>query len=411
MRLPMIDTRLPRPVQTLQLGGLCNAFGNGLVLPFTLIYLHNVRGISLSLAGLVLATNAAVALVAGPVSGPLVDRLGGRAVLAFALVLLAIGFGAFPFVHEPSQAFAAAIVTGAGNCFFWPAQSTLLVGHTPPDLRHITFAMQRVVMNLGIGLGALVGGLIASTAHPSSFTVLFTVDALTFVVYLGVLLAFVPSPQIAGPAAGETAGRYVDVLRNGAFMRVIGLNALLIVAGFSGFELLPAYAKNEAGVSEGAIGVVFFVNTVVIVLSQLPISRLSEGRRRTRMLALLGVTWACSWLLVPIAGIWLSGLTAALLIGAAMALFAVGVCLHGAVQGPLVADLAEPRLYGRYMALSALSWSVGFAIGPAIGGPVLDAWPTGVWVGAAALCLIGAALALALEGSLPVSVRRNPVAA
>ena len=129
------------------------------------------------------------------------------------------------------------------------------------------------------------------------------------------------------------------------------------------------------------------------------------------MLALLGVTWACSWLLVPIAGIWLSGLTAALLIGAAMALFAVGECLHGAVQGPLVADLAEPRLYGRYMALSALSWSVGFAIGPAIGGPVLDAWPTGVWVGAAALCLIGAALALALEGSLPVSVRRNPVAA
>jgi MFS family permease len=410
VRLAIIDTRLPRSVQTLQLGGLCNAFGNGIVLPFTLIYLHNVRGISLSVAGLVIGTNAAVALVAGPVSGPLVDRLGGRRVLGCALVLLAVGFGAYPFVHEPWQAFAASVVTGLGNGFFWPAQSTLLVGLTPPELRHITFAMQRVVMNLGIGLGALVGGLIASTAHPSSFTVLFAVDAITFVVYLGVLFAFVPAPDLSAGRGDAKAGRYIDVLRNGAFMRLICLNALFIVGGFSGFELLPAYAKNEAGVSEGAIGAVFFVNTLVIVLAQLRISRLSEGRRRTRVLALLGVTWACSWLLVPVAGLWLAGLAAAVLIGGAMALFAVGECLHGAVQGPLVADLAEPRLYGRYMALSALSWSVGFAIGPAIGGVVLQAWPTGVWLGAAGLCLLAGALALLLEPALPANARRTPIA-
>jgi MFS family permease len=163
--------------------------------------------------------------------------------------------------------------------------------------------------------------------------------------------------------------------------------------------------------SEGAIGGVFFVNTAVIVLAQLGISRMSEGRRRTRMLALLGLTWAVSWLLVPVAGLWLGGLAAAVLIGGAMALFAVGECLHGAVQGPLVADLAEPQLYGRYMALSALSWSVGFAIGPAVGGAVLQAWPTGVWLGAAALCLVGSALALLLEPALPASARRTPVAA
>jgi MFS family permease len=411
MRFAIIDTRLPRPVQTLQLGGLCNAFGNGLVLPFILIYLHNVRGISLSIAGLVLATNAAVALVAGPVSGPLVDRVGGRGVLAAALVLLSIGFAAYPFVHEPWQAFAAATVTGIGNGFFWPAQSTLLVGLTPAELRHVTFAMQRVVMNLGIGLGALAGGLIASTDRPTSFTVLFAIDAATFIVYLAILFAFVPAPDL-GPRHPEgRAGRYLDVLRNGAFMRVIGLNALFIFAGFSGFELLPAYAKNEAGIGEGAIGVVFFVNTVVIVLAQLPVSRMSEGRRRTRVLALLGLTWAASWLLVPVAGLWLAGLAAALLIGAAMALFAVGECLHGAVQGPLVADLAEPRLYGRYMALSALSWSVGFALGPALGGAVLDGWPTAVWLGAAALCLLGSSLALALEPSLPQRARRTPAAA
>ncbi len=410
MRLPIYDSRLPRPVLTLQLGGLCNAFGNGIVLPFTLIYLHNVRGMSLSVAGLVLATNATVAMVSTPVGGRLVDRFAGRSILATALVLFSVGFAAYPFVHEPWQAFAAATVTGLGSGLFWPAQSTLLVELTPPDLRHITFGMQRVMMNLGIGLGALVGGLIATTDHPTSFTVLFAVDAVTFLLYLGVLYAFVPSPKRAPRSADEVPGRYADVVRNGAFMRVIGLNTLLIFAGMSGFELLPAYAKNEAGVSETAIGIVFFVNTVVIVLTQLPISRRSEGRRRTTLLALIGVIWAASWLLVPVAGIWLAGVAAAILLGAAMSLFAVGECLHGAVQGPLVADLAEPRLYGRYMALSALSWNVGFAAGPAIGGPLLDAWPTGVWIGAAAVCLFSSYLSLLLDHRLPAEVRRTPVA-
>jgi MFS family permease len=94
-----------------------------------------------------------------------------------------------------------------------------------------------------------------------------------------------------------------------------------------------------------------------------------------------------------------------------MALFAIGECLHGAVHAPLVAELAEPRLYGRYMALSALSWSVGFALGPAVGAPVLDAWPTAVWIGAAALCLAGSACALLLEQALPRDARRTPVGA
>src|SRR5205823_355479 len=71
-----LNPRLPRSVQTLQAGGLANAFGNGIVFPYTFIYLHNVRGIGSGVVGLILATNAGVSLVAGPLAGPLVDRLG-----------------------------------------------------------------------------------------------------------------------------------------------------------------------------------------------------------------------------------------------------------------------------------------------------------------------------------------------
>jgi len=88
---------------------------------------------------------------------------------------------------------------------------------TPTEQRPAAFAMQRVVMNLGIGLGALAGGLIATTESPRSFTVLFLLNSLTFVVYGAVMLALVPSPSL-DRSGGEpgTAGSYRDVLRHRA---------------------------------------------------------------------------------------------------------------------------------------------------------------------------------------------------
>jgi MFS family permease len=155
---------------------------------------------------------------------------------------------------------------------------------------------------------------------------------------------------------------------------------------------------------------VFLVNTIVIVLLQLPVARLAQGRRRMPALGLLGILWAAAWLVVPIAGSETAGAATLLLIGA-MSVFAVGECLHGAVHAPLVSDLAEPRLLGRYMALSALSWQIGFALGPAVGGFVLDYSPNAIWLGAAAFCAIGGALAFLVETTLPARARRTPTPA
>ena len=405
--LRTFDQQLPRSVQTLQAGGLVSAFGNGLLIPYLFIYLHNVRDIGLGTAGLIVAANAVVSIAAGPIFGSLVDRVGGRTMLAIALVVLAVGYGSFALVVEPWQGFLASVVTGIGNGGFWPAQSTMLAALSPPHRRHATFAMQRVTMNLGIGLGALVGGLIADAARPNTFVALFLLDALTFVVYFGVLLAAVP--EVAHGGGSSRSGSYATVFRHRAFVGVVGLNTLFIFAGMSGFELLPVFAKNEIGVSESAIGVIFFVNTVVIVVTQLPIAKLSEGHRRMRMLALLGVLWAACWVGVSVVGGAFDGGLAVLLLTVVMAAFAIGECIHGAVQAPLVSDLADPRLLGRYMALSALSWQVGFALGPAVGGFLLQVSPLGTWLVWAALCALGAALSVVLERSIPAAIRRTPV--
>ena len=396
---------LPRSVLTLQTGGLVNSFGNGFVMPFLFIYLYNVRGIGLAVVGLVLATHAVTSIVAGPVFGSQIDRFGGKAMLGVSLAILTVGYAAYALVYEPWQGFLVAAVSGIGVGGFWPSQSTLIAGLTPPEQRPSAFAMQRVVMNLGFGLGALTGGLIAVADSPRTFTALFLVDAASFLVYGIVMFFLVPEPAATGEA--RPGGSYRQVLGHRAFVAVASLNALFIFAGYSGFDVLPVYAKNEAGLSERSIGILFLVNTLVIILAQLPIARLARGGRRMPALALFGVFWSAAWLLVPIAGAATSE-TAFLLLVVVMASFAIGMCLHGAVAAPLVADLAQPHLLGRYMALNALSWQVGFALGPALGGAGLALSPTGVWIAASALCATGAILALVIEGYLPSASRRTP---
>jgi len=401
--LRSLNPRLPREIQVLQLGGLLNAIGNGLVLPFTLIYLHNERGIDLGTAGLVLGTNAAVSLVAGPIAGAFVDRVGGKRMLVLALFFLMVGISGYAFVETAWHGFLAAAVVGIGNGAFWPSQSSLLSGLATREQRPTVFAMQRVTMNLGIGIGGLTGGFIAT----ESFRALFLLDALTFVAYAAILWTFVPEPRKQVERALR-AGSYRDVFRHRVFMGLMAVNALFIAAGIAQLEILPAYVKNEAGVGERGIGQLFFVNTLAVVLLQLPVARLSQGHRRMRFLALLGVVWAASWLLLPVSGLWLSGGAAFILIAFAVLVFGAGECLHGAVQAPLVADLADHRLIGRYMAISALSWQVGFTIGPAAGAAILDASPTALWIVAALGCLVAGGASLLLERALPENVRRTP---
>src|SRR5436309_14410582 len=113
--LRAFDPQLPRDVWLLQLGGVMNSFGNGVILPFLVIYLHDVRHFSLGVSGLVVSVSAAAQLAAGLVAGPLVDRLGPRPVLGAGLVMQSVGFALFPLVHHPWHAFLLIAVEGAGS--------------------------------------------------------------------------------------------------------------------------------------------------------------------------------------------------------------------------------------------------------------------------------------------------------
>jgi predicted MFS family arabinose efflux permease len=374
--------------------------------PFIVIYLHNVRGISFAEAGFALAAGGVAALAAGLGAGSLVDRIGGRNTLLLGLLQQSAAFALFPLVREPWHAVALLALEGAGTACFWPGQSTLLSRLTPAEDRHSAFSVQRISMNLGMGLGGFVGGLIATTADPSSFTKLFLLDAGTFFVFAGVL-STIREPALAA-AEHEEAGGYRAVIRDRNFLALLGLNVLFVAVGYEVFALLAPFAKNYAGVSERWVGIIWLANTLTVVLVQLPVAKLLEGRRRMLALATMSAFWGVASLIVLAAGGFLSGTSAALVIVLAGVVFAVGETFQAPTQPPLVADLASDRLRGRYFALGSMSWSVGGILGPAIGGPLLGWHPLAVWPSAAALCLVAIAGCLLLERNLPPGVRRTP---
>jgi MFS family permease len=401
------DPQLPREVWLLQLGGVMNSFGNGVVLPFLVIYLHNVRGFGLGISGLVVSVSAAGQLCAGILAGPLVDRIGPRPVLAAGLVMQAIGIGLFPLVRQPWHAFLLIAIEGAGSAGFWPSQSTLIARLTPAARRHAAYAQQRVTMNLGIGLGGLAGGLIAGVSHPGSFTVLFLVDSATFLAYVAVL-TFIHDPGLTAEESSGGEASYRAVLRDRVFVGLWTLNFLFVTAGYSLFNLVPPFARDHAHVTERQIGAFFFVNTALIVIVQLPISRAIEGRRRMRALALMPALWIVAWLMLDAGAYWLDATAAFVVILVALGVFGVGECFHGPAHQALVAEIAPDHLRGRYFAVHSLSWGLAGTVGPAAGGFVLAWRPFALWPLAAGVCLVAAVGSLALERFVPERNRRIP---
>jgi MFS family permease len=404
--LGRFDPQLPRQVWLLQAGGVVNSFGNGVVLPFLVIYLHDVRGFGLGTAGLAIAVASAAQLAAGIGAGPIIDRFGPRPTLAVGLILQAVGFGLLPLVRHPWHAFVLLAIEGAGSSGFWPSQSTLVARLTPGARRHAAFAQQRLTMNLGIGLGGLAGGLIAHVSNPRTFTVLFLLDAVTFLGYVG-MIALIDDPGVEVDETMAPAS-YGAVFRDRTVLGLWGLNFLFVSAGYSLINLFPQFARDHSHVSEREIGLIFAVNTGVIVLAQLPLSRWIEGKRRMRALALMPALWAVAWLLVDGTGAWLDATPAFIAFAVAAGLLGVGECFHGPAHQALVADIAPAQLRGRYFAVHSLSWGLAGTVGPAAGGFILAAAPFALWPLASVVCVFAVGGALAMERFIPPRLRRIP---
>lgn len=408
-------TRLPAATRRVILANSLSALGNGFTLPFLVIYLHEVRGLSLPLVGVVVATTAVVGLVAGPIAGALIDSFGARRMLLAALAAATAGSLELADVHSRWQAFAAAALMGLAGSTLWSGISALVASTTPPELRQRAFGLEFQLLNAGIGIGGICGGLLADTSRPGTFVLLYVIDAASYVACGLVLLTLRGlgrpiAPEPADDGAAGPAG-YRAVLGDRTFVRLCGLTFLAAACGYVQLEAgFPAFSRGFAEVSTFVIGVAFAVNTLVIVLAQMIVLRYLHGRRRNRVLALVGVIWSTAWLITGSAGLLPGTLTASVLVGFSLGVFALGETLWQPTSSTLLNELAPPHLRGRYNALGGLMWQSAGVVGPPVAGALLGAglavwWVVLVVVGmlayAAGALRIGRILTPAQNGVLP----------
>src|SRR5437868_13970410 len=377
-------TGLSRPVLILQGGNALNYFGYGLVLPFEIIYLHQIRGFSTSTAGLVLAATMGSSAIVTPPTGALVDRYSAKAIVVAGSLASALGYAGFAFVDRPWQGFACSIVGGAGLGAAGTANRTLVVRLIRPEQRAAAFALNRVAGNFGIGVGATVAGFIVAAAQQlSSFQILYVFDAVTSAAFALIVLAAVPSPraEIATPADANGTG-FRAVARDRVFLAVIAANIVLVVVGHTFFSnILPPFAKAHTPVGPAEIGIIILVNTAFIVIAQIPAVRLVERMRRTHAFAAASALFAVALLAVLPATLAHSALAATGILAGVAIVLAIGEIAHILVLGPLVADMAPAHLLGRYLSLYSLTFTLSLAIGPAIGGLLLQQAPDAIWRG------------------------------
>jgi MFS family permease len=394
---------LPRELWVVEAGIFLNYLGWGAVLPFEVIYLHQARGFGLGVAGLVVGVVTLVAVAAAPAVGPVIDRAGARTTAAAAGVALAAGYAGLAFAHTPAQAFATAALAGLGNGALQPSQSALLASLSRPELRHRSTAVSRVAANLGVGLGAALGGLVAARGL-DGFVALFLANALSYLLYVAILVLAVGEDARPDPLPGG----YRLLLRDRAFMRLALTNVAVIAVGWGVFTwIVPPYASDQVGVGSALIGLLLLANALTVVVAQIPVARFAEGRRRASIMATGSLAFAPACLLVLVAGYLELGLAAAALL-VAVVVVGVGECFHTTALMPLVADLAPPAVRGRYMAATGLSWWLGLALAPTLGTQLLSVSPPATMLVSAAVALGAAVSALALEHYVPEAARLTP---
>jgi MFS family permease len=394
--------------------------GTGLVLPFNVVYLHEVRGFDLGHVGLLLGLPPLVGLgIVGP-AGALIDRLGARRILLTAVSLQVVANVVLAAARTEAVAAIALVLSGVGFGITWPGFQSFIATVIPRELRQRYFGVNFTLLNLGIGLGGIVGGAVVDVDRPGTFTFVYLADAVSYLP--AIFLLAVPLRHLAGrpdhPAptgtgAGDHAAdrpatvSYAQVLRRPAVGTLLVLSFVSSYVGYSQLNAgMPAYARAVGDVSTQGLGLAFAANTIVIVVLQLVVLQRIEGRRRTRVIAVMSVVWAASWLLLGATGLVSTSWGATLLVAGCASVFAFGETLLQPTIPALVNELAPDHLRGRYNALNSAAFQLAAVVAPPIAGALVAHGLGPVYIGSLVVgCLLCGVIAVRrLEPQLPAEV-------
>lgn len=349
--------------------------GGFMLYPFFALYLTQKYDIGMATVGLIFGVFSITGMIGSALGGAIADRMGRKTVIIFSLLLSSLSALGMGFAPTIAIFLAVVVLVGTLSSIGHPAHEAVVADLLPPDKRAEGYGIIRVVFNVAVIIAPPIAGLLI--AH--SYLTLFLVDAVISIISAAIVFFALPEtkPQAHAHAKPETMGQtfagYRRVFKDTPFLAFIGVTVMMTLVYMNMNSTLGVYLRDEHGLLPLHYSALLSMNAVMVVFLQFWITRRLQNYRPFLMMAAGSLLYAVGFAMygfVP---------TFALFI-VAMIIITIGEMVVSPFQQSLVASFAPEDMRGRYMAVSGLSWSISFTIGPYLAGLLLEsANPSLLW--------------------------------
>lgn len=377
----------------LLIGEFFGSFGNSFIWPLTTIYMHNQLHQSLKVSGIVLLLYSLANVGGSTVAGPLFDRFDARQLMSGGLfgaivIMLVLAFNSQWPIYPAGLVFFG---------FFNGWIITLLNSFGTQVGSHqsrFTFNMLYLTNNLGVVLGTMVAGPLYQLAG-SRVSPLFIITITMYCTYLGIIIGTFPRRDVH-TVTDKTTSPHAQLLPR-ANQTVIGtlfLTIALVWVAYTQWSSNLAVFMTGHGLSMSQYSLLWTLNGGLVIIFQAIINWLGALIHSDYCLICCGLAaCACSFILLLTADSYLSFVLgmATLTLGEATALPTIPA---------LVSKLSPTVAKGKYQGFLNAFVSGGKAIGPLLGGIIIDHYSyrllfTACFFGLALLIIVVAGVGMA----------------
>lgn len=347
---------LPRDVWLLALAIFVNRSGS-MVMPFMTLYCTSQLALSEGQAGRMISVYGLGSVLGAYLGGRLARRFGEVRLQTLCLFMATPLYLTLATWNRAVPLAINIFLLSSTIEMLRPANAAAIAKVTAPALRTRAYALTRLAANLGFSFGPAVGGVLATI----SFKLLFFVDAATTFAAGVFLWRHFRMRRIEAVAAPETEhlAASPSPLRDRQFVAFL-LLMLVEVIVFSQFaSTYPLYMRDHYGLTKPYIGLLFAVNTTIIVACEM---LLVDAIASWPLIRTIG--WGTLLTCVGY-GILPFGSTLAYAAGA-MVVFTLGEMLSASLSAGYVVSRNQhsPAMYTGWF---SVTMSTGYVLGPTLG--------------------------------------------
>ena len=242
-----------------------------LAFPFYAAYLTHQHAIAPGTAGLLVGVYGAGALCTDLIIGGVIKRFSANRVILGSLLLNAALLLVIPSVDNTPALLLLSFLWGACYEAFTPATFSETVAHSSLETRKVAFSCNRLAINIGMAIGPLLGSLI----FLRNADAVFYINALLSLLAFATCLRFARSlPVTPGAAvAGKDEGLPEQAPHERSRLLVILLAALPVHVAYAlPPTFLSAYIINYTELPAYYVGIIFFINALLVIVFEVPIN-------------------------------------------------------------------------------------------------------------------------------------------